>query len=295
VSLDVLARISQAEPSLRPSERRVARAILADPASIIDLSISELAERCATSVTTVVRFCQAVGSTGYSELRIELASTWGREESSLERFGVSDAEIEPDDDARDVLAKIAYHEAHAIESTAASIDVDTLDTVATAILEADRIEVFGVASSGLAALDFQQKLHRIGLVAFAHSDVHLALTSAALLTGRSVSIGFSHSGLTNEVADTLTVARKAGATTVAVTNFVNSPITQHADHVLLTSARETRYRPGAMSSRIAQLAVVDFLFVRIVQSRYGSVLPSLQLTYDAVQAHRLHPGRRPVR
>ncbi|WP_349863946.1 MurR/RpiR family transcriptional regulator [Leifsonia sp. WHRI 6310E] len=288
MNVDAVARIGQALPGLRPSEQRVGRLILAEPAAVVDLPITGLAERCEVSVATVVRFCQAVGYAGYGALRLDLASTRGREEVSLGRFGVADAEIAPDDDGRDVLAKIAYHEARAIESTAASVDVPTLDAVADAVVAADRVEIYGAASSSLAAIDLQQKLHRIGVIAFNTSDIHLALTGAALLTERSVSIGFSHSGLTLEAVDSLRTAQRAGATTVAVTNFPASPIAQHADHVLVTSASETRYRPGAMSSRIAQLAVVDFLFVRIVQRLDPDSLPSLQLTYDAVQTHR-HP------
>jgi DNA-binding MurR/RpiR family transcriptional regulator len=286
MNVDAATRIARALPGLRPSEQRVGRSILADPSAVVDLPITGLAQRCAVSVATVARFCQAVGYAGYGALRLDLASSRGREEVSLGRFGIADAEIAPDDDGHAVLAKIAYHEARAIESTAASIDVPSLDAVADAIVAADRVEIYGAASSGLAATDLQQKLHRIGLTAFHTSDIHLALTGAALLTRHSVSIAFSHSGLTHEAADTIRTARSAGATTVAVTNVPTSPIAEHADHLLVTSANETRYRPGAMSSRIAQLAVVDFLFVRIVQRLDPGTLPALRLTYDAVQTHR---------
>jgi len=288
---DALAAVRQAHPGLRPAEQRVADAVLADPVAIVTMSVSDLAERCNTSVATVVRFCQAAGFAGYGDLRLQLASSQGRQEVTLGRFGVSDAEIDPDDDAADVLAKIAYHEARAIEATAGSIDLDTLDAVADAVIAADRVDIYGVASSSLAAIDLQHKLHRVGLVSFYYSDIHLALTSAAVLTDRSVSVGFSHSGRTVETVESLTTAQQMGATTVAVTNFPHSPVTDHADHVLLTSAAETRFRPGAMSSRIAQLAVVDFLFVRLVQRSQLHNLPSFRGTYDAVQQHRL-PQRR---
>lgn len=55
------------------------------------------------------------------------------------------------------------------------------------------------------------------------------------------------------------MAQKHGATTVAMTGLPDSPVGRLADHVLVTSARETQVRAGAMSSRMAQLAVVDFL------------------------------------
>lgn len=291
VSDDVIQEIRAALPALRPSERRVAELVLTDPARVVNLAITDLAELCDTSVATIVRFCRSLGYTGYAEFRRELASSVGREQVSLDRFGVSDSDIATDDDAAAVIAKIAFHEARAIEATAAAIDVVTLDVIADAIVAAKRVDIYGVASSGIAALDLQQKLHRVGLVSFAWSDVHLALTSAAVLTPGCVAIGFSHSGLTIEVADSLAAARDSGATTVLVTNFPASPIARNVDHVLTTSASETRYRPGAMSGRITQLAVIDFLFVRVAQRLSDRAAEPLQLTYDAVQTHRLRYGR----
>src|SRR5690606_22385796 len=154
---------------------------------------------------------------------------------SERRFGFADSDIDEDDDVQTVVAKIAFNEATAIEATAGAIDTKTLDAVATAMATARRIDIYGVASSGIAATDLQQKLHRIGLVSYAWSDVHLALTSAAILDRDSVAIGFSHSGLTVEVSDSLAAARARGATTVLVTNFAGSPISERVDHVLATS------------------------------------------------------------
>lgn len=288
---DLMRELRAALPALRPSERRVADFVQADPTLAVSLTITDLATRCDTSVATVVRFCRSLGFSGYAEFRRELASSVGREQVSLGRFGVSDSDISSDDDAQSVVAKIAFHEARAIEATASAVDLEALDAVAAAIVAAPRIDVYGVASSGIAASDLQQKLHRIGMVSFAWSDVHLALTSAAVLTPGCVAIGFSHSGLTLEIADSLAAARTRGATTVLVTNFPGSPIARDVDHLLTTSASETRYRPGAMSGRITQLAVIDFLFVRVAQRVSDRAAGPLQLTYDAVQAHRLSPGR----
>lgn len=295
MSDDVMRDLRAALPALRPSERRVAEFVLSDPGKAVSLSITDLAERCQTSVASVVRCCRSLGFSGYAEFRRELASSVGREQVTLGRFGVSDSDISADDDVQSVVAKIAFHEARAIEATASALDLESLDAVAEAIVAAPRIDIYGVASSGLAALDLQQKLHRIGMVSFAWTDVHLALTSAAVLTPGCVAIGFSHSGLTVEVADGLAAAHARGATSVLVTNFPASPIAAEADHVLATSATETLYRPGAMSGRVTQLAVIDFLFVRIAQRLSGRTAEPLQLTYDAVQAHRLtyrHRGSR---
>lgn len=279
-------------PSLRPSERRVADFVLGNPGAAVDLTITDLADRCDTSVASVVRFCRSLGYGGYSDFRLTLASSVGREQVSLVRFGVSDSDISASDDVQSVVAKLAFHEAHDIEATAEALDLEVLDRVAAAIAVATRTDIYGSASSGLTAADLQQKLHRIGLVSYHWSDVHLALTSAAVLGPGCVAIGFSHSGRTLETADSLASARERGATTVLVTNFPASPIAGEVDYVLATSATETRYRPGAMSGRIAQLAVVDFLFVRIAQLLSDRMAEPLELSYDAVQKHRLGNGRK---
>ncbi|UYN85071.1 MAG: MurR/RpiR family transcriptional regulator [Microcella sp.] len=278
-------------PALRPSERRVGEFVQTDPTLAVNLSITEVAEASNTSVASVVRFSRSLGYSGYAEFRRELASAVGREQVSRSRFGVSDSDISADDDAQSVVAKVAFHEGKAIEDTAAAINLETLDAVAGAIVAAPRVDIYGVASSGVAATDLQQKLHRVGMVSFAWSDVHLALTSAAVLTPGCVAIGFSHSGLTVEIGESLAAARARGATTVLVTNFPASPISRDVDHLLTTSASETRYRPGAMSGRIAQLAVIDFLFVRVAQQLTDQFAEPLEQTYNAVQPHRLSYDR----
>ncbi len=292
MALDVLSTVRQALPRLSSSEARVAEAIIADPTIVVDLTITDLAQRCGTSLSTVARFCQTLGYSGYREFRMEVASALSREAAERDRFGLADSDISPDDSGAEVIAKIAFHEVLAIEQTAQGLDVAVLDQVVDAISTAGHIDVYGFGASGLTAQDLQQKLARIGISAFCSVDVHLALVSAALRTPGDVAIGISHSGLTTETIHALSTARDAGATTVALTNSAESPITEVADIVLTTQARESTYRMGAMSSRIAQLAVVDFLFVRVAQRRHEEVADPLRRTFEVTATHRVNGRKR---
>ncbi len=289
---DVLVRLRQSLPTLRPAEARIAQVVLDDPGGVVGATITELAARAGTSQATVVRFCRAVGYAGYPEFRIDLAQATSRQAVELERSGIAEGEINQTDTTTDVVSKIAFHEARTIEETARMLDLDALEEAVTAVAAAPRVDVYGVGSSGLTAQDLQQKLSRIGIVCAAPTDPHGQLTSAALLSPGCVVVAVSHTGRTVEAYQSLMLARDAGATTVAVTNFPASPLAEVADVVLTTTARETQFRSGAMSSRIAQLAVVDFLFVRVAQQRYDATGAALKATYDAVQAHRLHPRAR---
>ena len=288
---DVLSTVRQSLPRLSSSEARVAEAIIADPTIVVDLTITDLAQLCGTSLSTVARFCQTLGYTGYREFRMEVASALSREAAERDRFGLADADISPDDSAADVVAKIAFHEVLAIEQTAQGLDVEVFDRVVDAIAGAAHVDLYGFGASGLTTQDLQQKLARIAISAFCSVDVHLALVSAALRKPGDVAIGISHSGLTSETIHALGVAREAGATTVAITNSPESPITEVADAVLTTQARESLYRMGAMSSRIAQLALVDFLFVRIAQRRGDDVTDPLQRTFEVTKTHRVNTRR----
>ncbi|CAM5462504.1 DNA-binding MurR/RpiR family transcriptional regulator OS=Streptomyces albaduncus OX=68172 GN=FHS32_003971 PE=4 SV=1 [Streptomyces griseoloalbus] len=148
------------------------------------------------------------------------------------------------------------------------------------------------AHQGLVAQDLTQKLLRIGLMAHAHSDPHLAVTNAVQLRSGDVAIAIAHSGTTGDVIEPLRVAFERGATTVAVTGRPDSPVTQYADHVLTTStARESELRPAAMSSRTGQLLVVDCLFVGVAQRTYDAAAPALSASYEAL-AHRHRATRR---
>jgi len=135
----LLTHIRSLLPSLAPAERRVAEAAVADPAGVATKTISQLAELCETSETTVVRFCRAIGIRGYPELRIALASAAGRADTGGHPVGVG-SDIGPDDSLDDVLAKVGYADAHAVQDTVRQLDTANLGAVIDAIVAARRVE-----------------------------------------------------------------------------------------------------------------------------------------------------------
>jgi DNA-binding MurR/RpiR family transcriptional regulator len=287
--LGILVSIRALLPNLAPVERRVAQAVLDDPVGVAWLNISELASSCGTSATSVVRFCRAIGLRGYPELRLALAGAAAHDDATAM---TASNEIDPDDDAATIVEKIGYADASAVTDTASHLDIATLQHVVGALAKAKRIDIYGVGASGFVALDLQMKLQRIGKPAFAWPDPHMAISSASLRDKGDVAIGLSHTGTTVDTIDVLLEARSHGATTVAVTNFPWSPITEAADFVLLTAARETAFRSGAMTSRIAQLTVVDCLFITLAQQDLAGTRVALERTFAAAQAKRVRRTRR---
>lgn len=286
---DILVRVRSLMPGLPPAERRVGEILLAAPERMARATISTLARQANTSETTIVRFCRNVGLKGYPELRIALAEAAAR--GGGDHWEKLSLDIGPKDDLAEVVAKIGRADALAIEETASALDVSVLADAVDAVAKARRTDIYGVGASGHVALDLQQKLHRIGMVASAWPDPHMALTSAVLLGRTDVAIGLSHTGTTMDTVDALELARQAGARTIAITNYPQSPIAARADLVLCTAARETTFRTGAMASRIAQLTVVDCLFVGVAQRHFAATRRAVERTHQAL-ASRRYPLRR---
>ncbi len=63
--------------------------------------------------------------------------------------------------------------------------------------------------------------------------------------------------------------------------------------MLTTAARETTFRSGATASRLAQLTVVDCVFVGVAQQTYEASQRAPEATHDAVDSWRR--GRRSAR
>ncbi len=278
----IFLNIRAAMPSLRPAEQRVAQFCLTNAAEAATLSISKLASRCNTSTTSVVRFTQRLGYEHFVDFRLDLSADIAREQASLAAFPEVSGDIDVHDSLSDVVAKVVANETLSISDTSTTLNIEQLAKAVELINHAHRVDSFGIGASAIVSMDLQQKLTRIGQTALSWSDTHAAWTSAVTLTPTAVAVAISHSGRTPEIVRYLSSAKDAGAATIAITNFADSPLTNHADVTLTTAARETPFRSGALGSRIAQLMVIDCLFVGVTQARYEQAKSAIKKTYLAL-------------
>lgn len=278
--MGIQSSIEASAANFTPTMRRIARAIRDNPSIVLNMTISQIAEACGTSVASVVRFCQAVGVSGYAELRMALATELGKEAAQFGSGLTLGAEIARTDTLEEMAAKVASLEMLAIEETVSNLDLRALERVVDALDKAPRILLFGIGASHFVAQDLHHKLFRVGRNAFLLADAHEAWTAALLSPKDTVAIGFSHSGTTADTVRFLELAHENGAVTVAVTGAPESKLARAADERLVTHARESALRAGAMVSRIAQLVLVDCLFLGVMRLRYEQTIDALRRTRD---------------
>ncbi len=209
----VLARVRSRLPEFTGALQRVAENILSDPAGAARATIVELAERSGTSPATITRFCRAMDFEGYADLRLGIAAETGR---MTRRAGWTvdiGREIQPTDPLSRVLGQIMAADTQAMNDTAALLDLAEVEKAAAAIAGASRVDIYGASGSALVGGEMQFSLHRIGVAAWAWTDIHNGLASAALLKAGDVALGVSHSGQTRETIEMLAEAGSHGATT----------------------------------------------------------------------------------
>jgi DNA-binding MurR/RpiR family transcriptional regulator len=265
--------------------QRVAEQVLNDPAGAARATIVELAERSRTSPATVTRFCRALGFEGYADLRLGIAAETGRARSAGWTVDIG-REIQPGDPLGRVLDQIMAADTRAMHDTATLLDLAEVQRAADAIAGAARVNIFGASGSALVGEEMQFSLHRIGVAAWAWTDVHNGLAGAALLRPGDVALGVSHSGETRETIEMLAEAGSHGATTIALTSFPHSPLAELADIVLITASQATTFRPDALSARHPQLVVLDLLYVAVAQRTFDRAHASFQRTAKAVSGHK---------
>jgi len=276
-----LVRINGLYTELRDSEKRVADYIRGGLDKVIHQSITEVAESSGSSESTVVRLCKALDYRGFQDFKIHLAQEVREPSSQIHES------IAKTDDPLAIKKKVFESDTLAITETLKVLDDRSFSAAVKLVAAARRLEFYGTGGSGSVALDAQHKFLKIGKKAQAYTDVDLQAMSASLLGAGDVVVGISHSGGNKEILDSLEIAKRNGASVVAVTNYGRSPITKISDVTLFTAAGETAFKSDALSSRIAELVIIDALWTAVAFEDYDASFDSISKTREATASKKI--------
>jgi RpiR family carbohydrate utilization transcriptional regulator len=276
----ILSRIKQLYPSFGSASRRIADFVRQSPQEVVHMTVSELAERVGTSEGSIVGFCKTLGATGFQQLKIVLA------QELVTPVQMIHEDLEPGDSAATVIAKIFSSNVQTLHDTEVTLDARALEQAVEAIRGAKRIELYGVGSAASIAEDAHYRMLRIGLNARVVVDPHIQVVSASLCDPSVTTLTISHSGSTHETVTATRLAKEAGARTICITNFGRSPLHAFSDIVLSTMARETKFRTEAMTSRLAQLAIIDTLIACLALADYERSVRTIRHTFDVLSLKR---------
>ena len=256
---------------LSRNQKKAADLLLEDTEAAGNMTVRELADRAGVGQATIIRMLQAAGYESWSAFQ---RTVW-REQGQQELPEAADREVSSagrKSPARrehrkyEAVFQIIRDDLTMISDMAKNLDLGQIEELVKVIKKAKIIDVYGTDNSANAAAELSGRMLHLGLTSRNYSDLFFQKVSAGHLGKRDVAIGFSISGETKAVIDSLTAAKQAGAVTVAVTGDQVSGLAQIADYIFITPTIHFSEISRWISSRISQMAFVDALCGAIMVS-----------------------------
>jgi RpiR family transcriptional regulator, carbohydrate utilization regulator len=279
----LLSQVKAMREQLRPSERKLADYIVDAPREVLDLSMTEVAQRAGVSQPTIARFCHALGFSGFREFKIRLAQAVA---ADLPPAVYRD--VRPDEPVSGVAAKVLDRTIGALLQVRNNLSTDALAEAIVLLAQAKRIEFYGAGGSGIAAQDMQHKFFRLGMPSVAYADPHTFLMSATLLGAGDVVVAISNTGRTRDVVDAARTALEHGAKVIAITHGT-SPLARLATVGLHANVDEDTDVFSPMTSRTSHLAIGDILAVGVALQRGPELAEKLADAKEIIARRRLDP------
>lgn len=258
--MTLLADLADSRANRSKSAHKLAVCVVNDPQAIVSMSTATLSSLAGVSEPTVNRFCTGLGFKGFPDFKLALAGELARKQPRIAQ------NIEADDSTGLVAAKIFESTIATLTSTQEQMNLDAVHQAVDVLAEARSITLCGLGASASVALDAQHKLLRFPIPVMAHTDI---INQRMLVTGLSSAdclICISYTGRTEAITELAKLGRATGATVIGIT-APHSPLAGNSDLVLgVTSEEDTElYTP--MTSRIAQLVMIDILVTSLALTK----------------------------
>lgn len=286
---DLLDRIQAQYADLRKSEKVVADYLRRHSTDKLQQSITEFAKTLGVSDATVSRFSRALGYSGYPDLKLALAEASG----SVDRNSVVNipSELDRNDPLITLSAKLSVLLSNSILGTQKLLDEQLLEQCVGDLRTCDQVVLIGVGGASAICMEAAHLFTKAGVDAKSYDDGYNQIVAAANISKNSLMIGISHTGTTADVGNALTLARKNGASTIAITSEPHSLVGKSAARTLLTWNSNTPSVPlygDFLEGRMSQLFLINMLYVGLIFGRDDKHTQHLKATAEALEAYYRH-------
>ncbi|MFH1475876.1 MAG: MurR/RpiR family transcriptional regulator [Verrucomicrobiota bacterium] len=279
-----VAMINARLPAFSRAEKQVAAYIRAHLEKAPLLSVHALAAASGVSVASVSRMARKIGYPGFNEFRVGLAR-----EIPPPPISTIYRAIAANDSGRTVLQKVFAGNIRSLQETLKIMDSGACIRAARAMNKAERILFVGIGSSGCIAQDAALRFLHLDIRAEACADAYQMLVRAMQAGKKQVVVGISHSGRSAATIEALAMARKNGALTIGIANYIRSPLRKVSRIFFCTAFRESSVKAAALSSAVAQMCLIDTLYVLV--ARQGRVTPKVERVNTMIEQHFRVPAR----
>lgn len=261
--MSVISKMKEMQSELTAKEKKISKYILQHLDKIVYMNTYQIADKCKVSQASVVRFAKKLGYSGFPEFKISFGRDMGRRDVE-EKINFIYEDIQETDELDDLIKKIAYANSNIIQDTYSILDTNTVKEAVEIIKNARKIFILGAGYSGIVAKDFHYKLGELGMNSICEADYHIQLASISTLNESDVVFVISQGGKTVDIYNLVKEAKKRKAKIISVTQMSSNPIRDLADIKISTIMEKNNFRSTALSSRIAQLTIIDIIYVALI-------------------------------
>ena len=249
-----IIRLREIYDQLSVQEKNIADFMRKNVAMVLDLSITEIAQRTETSKSTVVRFCNHLGYSGFKEFKINYYGNIILPE-------VENTQVNWGDTVSEVKNKVFVGSISSLRDSFNTLDEKSLELAAEALKKANNIDIYGQGGSTPIALYLRHQLMKIGVRTSFYPDAQSQHLSISQFGKGDVIIAISCSGENSEIVDAMRWAKSLGIVLIVITNFPDSSLGKLADYCLCNTAGAFFEGDNNSYARVAQLATVDTLYL----------------------------------
>lgn len=279
---NLLKKIQDSMSDFSKGQKLIANYILSHYEKAAFMTAAKLGDIVGVSESTVVRFAIELGFDGYPKLQKELKEMIKSKLTSVQRMEVAENRINEDN----VLKSVLHSDMEKIKLTMEEIDTDAFNAAVESILKGKRIYILGVRSSAPLAsfLGFYFNLifDNIRLV---HTTSVSEMFEQIVRAGEDdVVIGISFPRYSKRTISAMKFVKDQGATVLAITDSMKSPLAQVAHHSLVARSDMASF----VDSLVAPLSVINALIAAVGMRKKDTVsgtLAKLEKIWDEYQVY----------
>ena len=257
MSKDILAVIQSNMGAFSKGQKLIANFILNSYDKAAFMTASRLGKTVNVSESTVVRFAAELGYDGYPAMQKALQEMIRNKLTAVQRIEVSNDRI----GNHDILSMVLQSDIEKIRMTLEEADREAFGRTVDTILDAKRIYILGVRSAAAIAsfLGFYFNLIFENVTLVNTTSASEIFEQLLRVKRGDVVIGVSFPRYSKRTVKAMEFAHDRGASVVAITDSVTSPLAAIADHALLAKGDMASF----VDSLVAPLSMVNALIVAV--------------------------------
>ena len=232
-------------------EQEIARYFLQAETIQDDLSSQQVTQKLHISQAALTRFAKKCGFTGYREFVFQYQHQANKQDTHSHQHSP-------------LTKRVLRSYSNLREQTQDLIDEEQLERVAQLIDDAERVYFFGTGSSGLIAREMKLRFMRLGVVCEALTDQDGFAWTTSIMDENCLVLGFSLSGTTQSVLDSLLDAKDMGAKTILFTSAPNKNSQAYTETVLVASHSQSSYIQR-ISAQLPMLILIDLIYAYFLE------------------------------